>query len=44
VKKLVVLPRPFSVENDEMTDSLKLRRNVIFAHYSKQLDELYKKD
>jgi long-chain acyl-CoA synthetase len=42
VKKFVVLPRPFSVENDEMTVSLKLRRNVIFAHYSRQLDELYK--
>src|SRR5262245_15509841 len=42
VKKFVVLPRPFSVENDEMTVSLKLRRNVIFAHYGKQLDELYK--
>src|SRR5262249_22585734 len=44
VKKFVVLPRPFSVENDEMTVSLKLGRNVIFAHYSKQLEELYKKD
>jgi long-chain acyl-CoA synthetase len=44
VKKFVVLPRPFSVENGEMTVSLKLRRTVIFAHYENQLAELYKKD
>jgi long-chain acyl-CoA synthetase len=44
VKKFVVLPRPFSVENDEMTVSLKLRRTVIFAHYNKQVEEMYKKD
>src|SRR6202011_409910 len=30
VKKFIVLPRPFSVEAEELTVSLKLRRNVVF--------------
>lgn len=41
VRKIAVLPRPFSVEADEMTVSLKLRRNVIFEHCTTQLDALY---
>lgn len=42
VKKFVLLPRPFSVAADEMTVSLKLRRNVIFDHYKDALAELYR--
>src|SRR5207244_13489631 len=32
VKKFVVLGRPFSVANDELTVSLKLRREVVLDH------------
>jgi long-chain acyl-CoA synthetase len=42
VKKFVVLPRPFSVEADELTVSLKLRRNVVMDRYAARLEELYK--
>ncbi|HVK17336.1 MAG TPA: long-chain fatty acid--CoA ligase [Fimbriiglobus sp.] len=42
VKKFVVLPRPFTVAADEMTVSLKLRRNVVLAKYQGELDELYR--
>jgi long-chain acyl-CoA synthetase len=42
VKKFVVLPRPFSVESDEMTVSLKLRRGVILSRYGAQVEELYR--
>jgi long-chain acyl-CoA synthetase len=42
VKKFLVLPRPFSVAADEMTVSLKLRRNVVFAHHQAELDALYR--
>lgn len=42
VKKIVVLPKPFSVAADEMTVSLKLRRNVIYAHHQAALDALYR--
>jgi long-chain acyl-CoA synthetase len=44
VKKFVIVPRPFSVANDELTVSLKLRRNVIFAKYARQIDTLYRED
>jgi len=42
VKKFLVLPRPFSVEAEELTVSLKLRRNVVFGKYQAELDALYK--
>jgi long-chain acyl-CoA synthetase len=42
VKKFLILPRPFTVANDELTVSLKLRRNVILAKYQEQLQALYR--
>ncbi len=42
VKKFVVLARPFSVANDELTVSLKLRRSIIFARHAAALDALYR--
>jgi long-chain acyl-CoA synthetase len=42
VKKLAVLPRPFTIENEELTVSLKLRRNVVLQHYADRLEELYR--
>ena len=41
MKKFIVLPRPFTVAADELTVSLKLRRNVIFAKRKGELDALY---
>jgi long-chain acyl-CoA synthetase len=42
VKKFVVLPRPFTVAADELTVSLKLRRNVVLAKYQAELESLYR--
>ena len=42
VKRFAVLARPFSVAADELTVSLKLRRNVIFQHYKEELEALYR--
>jgi long-chain acyl-CoA synthetase len=42
VKKFIVLPRPLSVAAEELTVSLKLRRNVVLNKYRCQLDELYR--
>jgi long-chain acyl-CoA synthetase len=42
VKKIAVLPRPFSVENEELTVSLKLRRSVVLQRYAEQVDKLYR--
>jgi long-chain acyl-CoA synthetase len=41
IKRFVVLARPFSVERDEMTVSLKLRRGVVQEHYRAVIDSLY---
>jgi long-chain acyl-CoA synthetase len=44
VRKFVVVPQPFSVADDELTVSLKLRRNVVLAKYARQLEELYRRE
>jgi long-chain acyl-CoA synthetase len=41
VKKIAVLPRAFTVAGDELTVSLKLRRNIIVQKYAAALDALY---
>jgi long-chain acyl-CoA synthetase len=41
VKKFIVLPRPFSVEAEELTVSLKMRRQVVFERYRCDLEALY---
>ncbi|HTU93326.1 MAG TPA: long-chain fatty acid--CoA ligase [Gemmataceae bacterium] len=42
VKKFLIVPQPFSVAADELTVSLKLRRNVVLAKYARQIEELYR--
>jgi long-chain acyl-CoA synthetase len=42
IRKFAIVPRPFSVAADELTVSLKLRRNVVLAKYARQLEELYR--
>ena len=42
IKKFIILTRPFSVEADELTVSLKMRRKVILLHYASELEELYR--
>ncbi|MFO0878678.1 MAG: long-chain fatty acid--CoA ligase [Gemmataceae bacterium] len=41
IKKFVLLSRPFSVEAEELTVSLKLRRSVILEHNNEELEKLY---
>jgi long-chain acyl-CoA synthetase len=41
IKRFVVLPREFSLEQDEVTPTLKLRRKVILDHFAGELAELY---
>ena len=43
VRKCLVLDRAFSVEEDEMTATLKVRRRHITQKYSLQLEDLYEK-
>jgi long-chain acyl-CoA synthetase len=41
VKDIILVPRPFSIANDEVTVSQKLRRTVIFEHYKNELETIY---
>ena len=41
IKRFTLLPRDFTMENDELTPTLKLKRRVVSAHYAAELDELY---
>lgn len=42
VKKFAVLAKPFSIEADELTVSLKMRRNVILEHNKERIEGLYR--
>jgi long-chain acyl-CoA synthetase len=42
VKKFVVRPKPFSLADDELTVSLKLRRKVVLGRHQVELDVLYR--
>ncbi|MDR1557283.1 MAG: long-chain fatty acid--CoA ligase [Tannerellaceae bacterium] len=42
IKRFILLPFPFSMEGRELTDTLKLRRRVIFEKYAGLIDSMYK--
>jgi len=41
IKRFRVLPREFSIEENEVTPTLKLRRKVILDHFAAEIDALY---
>ena len=41
VRRFIVADEPFSIENGELTPSLKTRRHVLRARYGARLDALY---
>jgi long-chain acyl-CoA synthetase len=41
IKRFKILGRDFTLESGELTPSLKLKRNVIYATYADHFDELY---
>ncbi len=41
VKRFCILPKDFTVEDGELTPTLKLKRKVLVAKYQKELDALY---
>ena len=42
VRRIIVADQPFSIENEQLTPSMKIRRHVIKAAYGDRLDALYK--
>ena len=41
IKRFTLMPHHFSMENGELTNTLKLRRNVIIKNYKEVIDEMY---
>ena len=41
VRRFSILPRDFTMEDDELTPTLKLKRRVCKEHFAVELDELY---
>jgi long-chain acyl-CoA synthetase len=42
VRKFALAPQPFSIDNAQMTPTLKIRRHVIRQTYSDQIEGLYR--
>ena len=43
VRRFILADAPFTVENEQLTPSVKIRRHVIKSVYGDRLDALYKK-
>jgi len=41
IKKFALLPTPFSMENGELTNTLKIRRKIVAEHYKSYIDTMY---
>ena len=42
IKRFTLLPKPFSMEKGELTNTLKIRRNVLLRNYAEEIEEMYK--
>jgi Long-chain acyl-CoA synthetases (AMP-forming) len=42
VKRFTLLSKPFSMERNELTNTLKLKRPVINVNYSEEIEAIYK--
>lgn len=41
VKRIELLPRPFSIDKGELTDTLKLRRRIVCDNFKKEIEHMY---
>ena len=44
IKRFVLLPRPFTMESGELTNTLKIKRAVVNKRYAKLIDAMYAAD
>ena len=42
IKRFTLMPHHFSLENGEITNTLKIKRNVLNQHYADVIEEMYK--
>jgi long-chain acyl-CoA synthetase len=43
VRRFILADEPFTVENEQLTPSIKIRRHVLREAYGERLDALYKR-
>lgn len=41
VKHFTLLPEPFSMEKGELTNTLKVKRPIVYSHYAKEIEAMY---
>lgn len=41
IKRFTLLANPFSMERGELTNTLKIKRNVLYTNYAKEIDKMY---
>lgn len=41
IKRFTLLPHGFTIESGELTNTLKVRRRVIYDHYAAEIDKMY---
>lgn len=41
IKKFTLLPEPFSMEKGELTNTLKIKRQVVYKNYAELIDKMY---
>lgn len=44
VKRITILPEPFSMERGELTDTLKIKRPVLYKNYAAQIEKMYEEN
>lgn len=41
VKRFILIEEPFSIENGELTNTLKVKRRVVYRKYEKEINDMY---
>jgi long-chain acyl-CoA synthetase len=41
IKRFTLLPEPFTMDKGELTNTLKIRRQVLLKNYSAEIDKMY---
>ena len=42
IKRFTLLPHEFSMDNGELTNTLKIKRRVISEHYAREIEAMYR--